>query len=70
MPIYEYSCSSCGNIFELLTTSNSNTEAVHCNKCQSEKVHKILSAGSFRRGTGTPLPSAGPSACGGKSGFS
>jgi putative FmdB family regulatory protein len=70
MPIYEYKCAACGQIFEILTTSGTQKEAIRCRNCQSEKVDKILSAGSFRRGTGTPLPVAVPAGCGNKSGFS
>jgi putative FmdB family regulatory protein len=70
MPIYEYLCSSCGHIFEILTTSGVKSEVVQCSKCQGDKVNKILSAGSFRRGSGTPLPVATPRGCANKSGFS
>ncbi|MCP4343844.1 MAG: zinc ribbon domain-containing protein [Desulfobulbaceae bacterium] len=73
MPIYEYKCNSCDHIFEILTTSSKADENVQCSKCKSEKVNKIMSAGSFRLNSGSSLPSA-PSApslgCAGKSGFS
>ena len=36
------------NIFEILTTSSKDTEKVQCSKCNSEKVIKVISAGSFR----------------------
>ncbi len=71
MPIYEYKCSACGHIFEILTTSSSNKEEVlQCRNCQSAKVNKILSVGSLRRGSGKTLPVAAPAGCGKKSGFS
>jgi putative FmdB family regulatory protein len=70
MPIYEYKCNDCGQIFEILTTSGNSTEPVQCRNCQSAKVNKIISAGSFRRGSGATLPSAAPKGCGCKSGFS
>jgi putative FmdB family regulatory protein len=70
MPIYEYKCSACGSIFEILSTSCSHDEVVQCRNCQSRKVNKIMSASSFRRGFGTPLPAAAPASCGNKSGFS
>jgi putative FmdB family regulatory protein len=72
MPIYEYRCESCEHIFEVLTTSGSSLETVQCAKCGSDKVSKILSAGSFRRGSGPSLANAAapPSGCGKKSGFS
>lgn len=70
MPIYEFQCSACGHVFEVLTTSSSNSTEVQCSKCRSDKVTKILSAGSFRLGHGTPLPTAAPTGCASKSGFS
>lgn len=72
MPIYEYRCTSCEHIFEVLTSSGSMLEPVKCSKCGSDKVSKILSAGSFRRGSAQSLANAAapPSGCGNKSGFS
>jgi putative FmdB family regulatory protein len=70
MPIYEYKCNGCGEIFEILTTSSSNAGKVQCSKCQSEQVQKVISAGSFRLGSGLSAPSAPPAGCRGKSGFS
>ncbi len=70
MPIYEYKCSDCGHIFEILTTSSDDAGKVQCSKCKSDKVAKIISAGSFRRTSGMSLPSAPASGCGGKSRFS
>jgi len=73
MPIYEYRCDMCQNIFEVLTSAGSQHEKILCSKCGSDKVSKIISAGSFIRSSGTPLPSAGSSSgspgCG-KRGFS
>ena len=73
MPIYEYKCNDCEQIFEILTTSIKADEKVKCSKCKSEKVSKVMSAGSFRLNSDSTLPSA-PSApslgCAGKSGFS
>ena len=70
MPIYEYQCKDCDNIFEILTTSSKISEKIQCNKCKSAKVNKVISAGSFRLNPGTSLPSAPSLGCAGKSGFS
>ena len=70
MPIYEYKCNDCHNIFEVLTTSSTNLKNVPCSKCQSTNVNKVISAGSIRLGSKTSLASAPTSGCGGKSGFS
>ncbi|MFT5700313.1 MAG: putative FmdB family regulatory protein [Desulforhopalus sp.] len=67
MPIYEYKCNECDTEFELLTTSADDGKEVHCSKCNSENVTKLISAGSSLSGTGTSLAPAG---CGGNSGFS
>ncbi len=52
MPIYEYKCNDCGNIFEILTTSSDDAEKIQCSKCKSEKVNKVISAGSFKLSSG------------------
>jgi len=71
MPIYEYKCNSCDNLFEILTTSSATGEKVTCDKCAGEDVTKMLSAGSFKLSTGSPtLPACSQSGCGGNSGFS
>ena len=67
MPIFEYKCDDCGAVFELLTTSSDDNKEVHCDKCNSKNVTKLISAGSALSGGGVSLGSAG---CGGNSGFS
>jgi putative FmdB family regulatory protein len=70
MPIYEYTCKDCGQTFEVLTTSRSNAEPPTCRHCQSARVNKIISAGSFRSTSGAPPPTTAPAGCSCKSGFS
>jgi putative FmdB family regulatory protein len=43
MPIYEYRCTECGERFEKLVTSVRATPELHCPKCGSSKVSKLLS---------------------------
>lgn len=62
MPIYEYKCNECEEVFELLTTSAEDSQKVQCPKCNSENVKKLMSAGA-------PVTLA-PAGCGGNSGFS
>lgn len=62
MPIYEYKCNDCGEVFELLSTSAKDNKKVVCTKCSSENATKLISAGS-------PV-SLAPAGCGGNSGFS
>ncbi len=71
MPIYEYKCSECRTVFEVLTTSGSGNPEVKCEKCGSRKVQKTISAGSFRINSGSSaIPSGALSGCSSKSGFS
>ncbi len=65
MPIFEYQCSQCKAEFEKLIFSSDDSE-IQCPQCQSEKIHKKMSAASLT-GSGKCGP-ATPS--GGISGFS
>lgn len=69
MPIYEYKCNECDNLFEILTTSSKATNKVQCEKCHSENVSKLMSAGSIKLSQGSSLPSAPTMGCSNKSGF-
>jgi putative FmdB family regulatory protein len=46
MPLYEYECKSCKNIFDVALSLKelSNNPKVVCPKCNSEKVLKKLGA--------------------------
>ena len=46
MPIYEYRCEECKNIFERLVFAG-DKENVYCPQCDSKDVVKIMSACSF-----------------------
>ena len=51
MPIYEYECTKCGAIEEVLQKF-SDKPLSKCNRC-SGKLHKLISQGSFHlKGTG------------------
>jgi|SRR5690606_9744280 len=41
IPIYEYSCQSCGNRFELLVRKS---EQGACPSCRSEKIERLISS--------------------------
>ena len=70
MPIYEYRCPDCGQEFEEIVTSSSQT--VVCPKCESEAPEKLMSCCRFKTaganmppiGQSAPAPSAA-SACAG-----
>lgn len=46
MPIYEYECGKCGNVFELIQKI-SDPPANKCPECGSKKVSKLLSGSAF-----------------------
>lgn len=62
MPIYEYICEKCGASFEELVR-NVN-EVPNCPECESDQVHKRMSAPASQHG-GAPNTPCG-SDCGGQ----
>ena len=43
MPIYEFRCEQCGALFEELTSS-ADAARVCCQRCESQRVTRLLSA--------------------------
>ncbi len=70
MPIFEYRCKECGERFEKLVFGSQSRD-VHCEKCGSPNVEKMMSAfatsGSQSNGVGA---NAGSGCCSSSSGFS
>ncbi|MDZ7373028.1 MAG: zinc ribbon domain-containing protein [candidate division KSB1 bacterium] len=66
MPIYEYRCPHCGEVFERFVRSVYSQEPVRCPRCGNEETERILSA--FHSG-GASAVSSGSSGCG-SGGFS
>ena len=64
MPIYEYTCNECLEIFSLLQWASSGTEDTVCPRCGSKDVKKKLSSFSCS------MPSDSGVSSGGHSGFS
>ncbi|HEB29933.1 MAG TPA: zinc ribbon domain-containing protein [Spirochaetes bacterium] len=56
MPIFEYSCKECKNIFELFVRSTS--ESISCPECHGEEVAKLFSTFAHRS-TGSTAASSG-----------
>lgn len=50
MPIFEFQCEECGEVFEELVLGNINEEIV-CKKCKSPKVKKLISQVAFKSGS-------------------
>jgi len=44
MPIYEYKCNSCEQVFEVLTRTHSDTKELVCPECNSQSVAKMFSS--------------------------
>lgn len=43
MPIYEYTCNACNEIFALLKFANTDEQDTACPKCGSRDIKKMLS---------------------------
>jgi putative FmdB family regulatory protein len=68
MPIYEYRCRHCGEVFARLRSVNAASEPQRCPKCDGDNTERLLStfaAGTSSPGSGTSIPS---SSCGGGGG--
>ncbi len=54
MPLYEYRCEECGEVFEKLVSLSKRNEPVPCPKCGSRRVGKLMSAcASISKGSST-----------------
>jgi len=49
MPIFEFQCEECGEIFEELVLGG-NLEGIKCKKCGSSRVKKVMSQVAFKSG--------------------
>ncbi len=47
MPIYEFRCTQCGEVFEILSVRSDETIEMKCPKCSGENVERIMSRASF-----------------------
>ncbi|MEQ9409922.1 MAG: zinc ribbon domain-containing protein [Fuerstiella sp.] len=56
MPLFEYHCDACDNEFEMLVGPR---ETPKCPRCESARLHKLMSAAAGRVSSGPSLPIAG-----------
>lgn len=63
MPIYEYRCASCDDVFEELIVRSSDERELRCPKCHGAKVAKVMSRPAAAKGS-SASPSAPPRGCG------
>jgi putative FmdB family regulatory protein len=73
MPMYEFKCTKCSDVFEELIRNTKDNNDVQCPECGSPDVKRVLS--SFADSTsssGGALPACGAprGSCGGGGGFS
>ncbi|SHK38445.1 putative regulatory protein, FmdB family [Desulfatibacillum alkenivorans DSM 16219] len=52
MPIYEFKCMECNEVFEVLCVNSDDTVAMECKKCQSPNIERIMSSTNFAMGSG------------------
>lgn len=67
VPMYEYRCPDCEQVFEELIRNRADEESVACPSCDSTDVKRLLSAFAVSSGGGTS--SGFGSSCGGSSRF-
>ncbi len=56
MPIYEYKCDICGQVFEKLVFSSGDEERTLCPKCGDKKVRRVLSVAGILGSTCAKAP--------------
>ncbi|MFC1837026.1 zinc ribbon domain-containing protein [Thermodesulfobacteriota bacterium] len=62
MPIYEYTCTDCGAVSELLVGIGRNADDPSCRTCGGTALERIMSASAISvKDSGTP---AGSTCCG------
>ncbi len=71
MPIREFRCSSCGNVFEELIMHSAEMEELTCPKCGTPKVEQLMSSFAITS-SAAPAPAGCPqsASCGESGGFS
>ena len=71
MPMYDYRCKNCDEVFEeLVYSSTVSDDEVKCPKCGQNKSVRLLSAPTIATGGTSSTVSPSPSSGCGNSGFS
>jgi len=72
MPLYEYRCNACGEIFEVLRSMAARELAAVCPHCESRASMPLISRIAVRAGApsgeAAPAASSGGGCCGGSCG--
>jgi len=66
MPIFEFRCLDCGNLFEKLFMGSDEKVDLNCPKCQSETLERVVSKTNYSMsvGPGGNQPKITAKACG------
>ncbi|MBF0226802.1 MAG: zinc ribbon domain-containing protein [Desulfobacterales bacterium] len=51
MPIFEFKCNKCEDIFELLLMNSDDELELKCPKCNSQEFERVLSSSNYSVGT-------------------
>jgi putative FmdB family regulatory protein len=70
MPLFEYKCRDCQNVFELLVGKTVPDVSPVCPKCGSDRCDRLFSSFATSMGKGSSAPSCGKSGGCGRGGFS
>ncbi len=62
MPIYEFKCLKCQNLFELLILNQNDDEEMRCPKCGAQDFERIMSTTNHAMGSSMSGGNAQPSA--------
>jgi len=52
MPIYEFRCLKCGDLFEKLFKTTGEEAAIECPKCKSDSFERVISRTNYAMGSG------------------
>lgn len=52
MPIFEFRCCECGNVFEKLFINSEDKAVLNCPECGSETLDRVLSTTNYVMGPG------------------
>ncbi|WP_238455530.1 FmdB family zinc ribbon protein [Desulfolucanica intricata] len=52
MPIYEFRCLKCGELFEKLFINPKEEVKLECPKCKSDSFERVISKTNYQMGTG------------------
>jgi len=52
MPIYEFRCLKCGDLFEKLIINSKEKVEIKCPRCNSEEFERVMSVTNYAMGSG------------------